>query len=202
VSVRNTLVIFAKTPRLGAVKHRLGIGIGALAATAFQRDTVRNMLRRLGHDPRWQCELAVTPDRDVGDPLWDRLGAGPVARTVQGPGDLGRRMARALAAAAPGPAVLIGSDIPDIRPRHIDHAFRALGCHDLVFGPAADGGYWLVGVRHPRHLRGIFRNIRWSTEHALADTRANIPSHRSVALVETLSDVDDEAAYRAWRKRR
>lgn len=201
MSAPNTLVIFAKTPRLGAVKHRLAAGIGTLAATAFQRATTRTVLRRLGHDPRWRCVLAVTPDRDMNDPLWDRLGAAGIARMGQGKGDLGQRMANALTGPS-GPAVLIGTDIPDIRPRHIDHAFRALGGHDLVFGPAADGGYWLIGVRHPRYLNGIFDNVRWSTDHALADTCANIPPHRSVALIETLSDVDDEAAFRAWRKRR
>jgi glycosyltransferase A (GT-A) superfamily protein (DUF2064 family) len=69
-----------------------------------------------------------------------------------------------------------------------------------VFGPAADGGYWLVGLRRrPRLPRGLFERVRWSSAHALADTRAGLPKDTSVALLETLEDVDDVSAYARWR---
>ena len=86
--------------------------------------------------------------------------------------------------------MIVGTDVPGIRPAHIAEAFRLLGRHDAVFGPATDGGYWLVGLRRrPRVLRP-FANVRWSSPHALADTLANLEG-RTVAFVATLSDVDE-----------
>src|SRR6185437_6174437 len=100
----------------------------------------------------------------------------PARATIepQGAGDLGTRMRRALAACPPGPAMLIGADIPRLTARHIADAFRLLGRHDLVFGPAEDGGFWLVGARHPQHLPPLFEQVRWSSPHALADTLAGL----------------------------
>jgi glycosyltransferase A (GT-A) superfamily protein (DUF2064 family) len=88
-------------------------------------------------------------------------------------------------------AVLIGSDIPGITAADIAAAFRALGRADAVFGPAEDGGYWLVGFG-PRRPPRPFATVRWSTEHALADTLANCRRHR-VLLLRRLRDVDSAA---------
>jgi glycosyltransferase A (GT-A) superfamily protein (DUF2064 family) len=86
--------------------------------------------------------------------------------------------------------LIVGTDVPGITPSHIARAFRLLGRHDAVFGPAADGGYWLVGLRRRPRIMRIFANVRWSGPHALADTLANLDG-RAVAFVATLSDVDD-----------
>jgi glycosyltransferase A (GT-A) superfamily protein (DUF2064 family) len=102
-------------------------------------------------------------------------------------------MRRALAASGPGPAVLVGSDIPGLTATHIAAAFRLLGRHDVVFGPARDGGFWLVGCRH---RAPDFGEVRWSSRHALADTLANLPKSLSVGFAATLDDIDDGAAYR------
>ena len=78
-----------------------------------------------------------------------------------------------------------------------DAAFRALGDHDAVFGPADDGGYWLVGLRHgARAPATFFHDVRWSTEHALADSMASLPG-LSIALTDTLRDVDTVADLRS-----
>jgi glycosyltransferase A (GT-A) superfamily protein (DUF2064 family) len=85
---------------------------------------------------------------------------------------------------------VIGADIPGISRAHVARAFRALGASDAVFGPAHDGGYWLVGLKRTRVLpSGLFRGVRWSTEHALTDTRASIPDLK-IAYVDSLRDVD------------
>jgi glycosyltransferase A (GT-A) superfamily protein (DUF2064 family) len=110
----------------------------------------------------------------------------------QGGGDLGVRMRRALAACGPGPVVLVGSDILGLTAPHIAAAFRLLGRHDIVFGPARDGGFWLVGCRH---WPPDFGEVRWSSRHALADTLANLPESLSAGFAATLADVDDGAAY-------
>ena len=81
-------------------------------------------------------------------------------------------------------------------------AFRLLGAHDLVFGPAADGGFWLVGARRRQPPRGLFERVRWSGPHALADTLAGLPRRTQIGFVETLEDVDDANAYRRLRPRR
>jgi glycosyltransferase A (GT-A) superfamily protein (DUF2064 family) len=95
----------------------------------------------------------------------------------------------------PGPVVIVGTDIPGIRPAHIAAAFRRLGDHDAVLGPATDGGYWLVGLRRRPYALRPFARVRWSGSHALADTLANLEGRR-VALVATLGDVDDARCLR------
>lgn len=108
-------------------------------------------------------------------------------------------MARILRTLPPGPAVIVGSDIPELAPPHIARALAALGAHDVVLGPATDGGYWLVGARGRSRLSNLFQAVRWSTPHALADTLANMPRGRSVVLLETLADVDDGQGLARWR---
>jgi glycosyltransferase A (GT-A) superfamily protein (DUF2064 family) len=90
-----------------------------------------------------------------------------------------------------GPVVIIGADIPNITPTLIDKAFRALGDHDAVFGPAPDGGYWLIGLKRGAHAVPIdlFKDVRWSSEYALADTIASLSTTR-VATIDELRDVD------------
>lgn len=193
----NHLVAFVKEPRLGRVKTRLAADVGAVAAWAFYRRTTAAILRRLGGEGLWQLWLAVTPDTAADIPglwpnAWRRIG--------QGKGDLGQRMTRVMGALPPGPVIIIGTDTPDIRPEHIARAFRALGCHDAVLGPASDGGYWLVGLRRRPRLPEIFQGVRWSTEFALADTLANT-RRLDVAIVEILDDVDDGAGLERWRRR-
>ena len=192
------LVLFARRPRLGAVKRRLAADIGAVAAHGFYRRTLRDVAWRLGRDPRWKTWLAVTPDGAAG--LWP---APPgMAIVAQGAGDLGARMARPLREFPPGPVLIVGSDIPEVEVTDIAQAFRALGHNDLVFGPAADGGYWLVGARRrPVVPRNLFADVRWSGAHALADTLANVPPKCRVAMLAERSDVDDGAAWRRWRIR-
>ncbi|MEE8350698.1 MAG: TIGR04282 family arsenosugar biosynthesis glycosyltransferase [Rhodospirillales bacterium] len=198
----NHLVIFAREPRMGRVKTRLAADIGRLAALAFYRKTLFEVTRQLASDRRWQCGLAVTPERAVFDD--NPGGPWPQAnfRMSQGSGDLGQRMGRVMEILPPGPVVIIGGDVPDIQAHHIADAFEALGCNDAVFGPAKDGGYWLVGMNRRPVFTDIFQNVRFSTKHALADTIANLaPSQRHV-LLETLTDIDDGKDYRGWKKDR
>jgi rSAM/selenodomain-associated transferase 1 len=184
------LVIFARAPQVGRVKRRLARGIGATAAAHFYRAILARQIRLLSKDGRWIVWLFVTPDTALDHPAWR---SAPGVRTRrQGQGDLGQRMKLPFRLLPPGPVVLIGSDIPAISPVHIARAFRLLGRHDLVFGPASDGGFWLVGARRSRPLpRSLFAHVRWSTQHALADTQRSIPPGSSVALADTLDDVDD-----------
>lgn len=187
------LVVMAKEPRLGRVKSRLARDIGGVRATAFHRRTTTHLIKRLGRDRRWRLVLAVTPDNALLHPVWP---AEARLRCGQGRGGLGARMGRLMAGMPAGPVVIIGSDIPGVSRGHIARAFRALGSHDAVLGPAEDGGYWLIGLRRRPRLLDPFPGVRWSGPHALADTLANLKG-RSVALIDRLGDVDRGADYRA-----
>lgn len=185
------LVIFARYPSLGRAKKRLARDIGAPQAVRFQRAMLALTLRRLARDRRWRTSIAITPDTSGPWP------AG-LATLPQGGGDLGARMARVARALPPGPVVIVGCDIPDLNADHVARAFRALGRCDAVFGPAADGGYWLVGLRRRPRFIDPFARVRWSSEFALRDTLANLPD-RPVLLLDTLADVDDGAALASAR---
>ena len=188
--MKRHLVIFARAPQAGRVKRRLASEIGITAAARFYRTILSRQIRRLTSDRRWTVWLFVTPDDSLGHPAWRGIPRPRVSR--QGYGDLGQRMTLPFRALPPGPVVLVGSDIPAMRASHIARAFRLLGRHDLVFGPASDGGFWLVGARRIKPIpRRLFAGVRWSTAHALADTLAGIPGEFSTALADALDDVDD-----------
>ncbi len=179
------MIVFARAPRLGTVKRRLARGVGERAALRFHLATLLRLLRRLRADRRFRTMLAHTPDRGAGRWL---AGARGLARVAQGGGDLGARMHRACALCARGRVAIVGCDVPSARAEDVAACFRALGRADAAFGPAEDGGYWLVGLARRRPARP-FAGVRWSGPHALADTLGNFAGRR-VALLRTLRDVD------------
>jgi hypothetical protein len=182
----------AKEPRAGFVKTRLARQIGVVAATFFYRHVTHAVTMRLAASTRWQTWLAITPNHAVELPIWPAH----VKRRGQQRGNLGQRMQRIMDWPGRGPIVIVGTDIPAIRPDHIAAAFRQLGAADAVFGPTPDGGYWLVGLRRTPRILRPFENVRWSSAHALADTRANL-WESDVDQASLLSDVDDEGDWRA-----
>ncbi len=187
--MQRTLVIMVKEPRPGRVKTRLGRDIGMVGAAWWFRHQTRSLIRRL-RDPRWQIVLAVSPDREG---LTSSIWPADLPRAAQGRGNLGDRMARMLKGMPKGPVCLIGADIPGISRGHIARAFKALGSAQMVFGPAPDGGYWLVGAQRFGALSpSLFRDVRWSTEHALADTLASVSDTR-VEMLDQLRDIDTVA---------
>lgn len=186
------VVMMARAPLPGTVKTRLAREIGDAAALDFYRRTLGELVARLHDRPGFRLVLAVTPDASAAEPtLWP---AGPV-REPQGDGDLGARMHRRLARAAPErPVLVIGSDLPDLTAGHVAAARARLlaAPHDLVFAPARDGGFWLVGARRPPPV-GLFALVRWSTAHALADSLASVGGAALVLRDLELADVDEAA---------
>ncbi len=187
--MRRTLIIMAKAPDMGRVKTRLGRAIGMGRATQIYRRLLRLTLEE-ARGPGWETVIAVEPRS--GLQAWRQLWLRNARLIVQSPGDLGARLRAAIAAAARnGPVVIIGADAPALRRRHITEAFRRLDRADAVFGPAADGGFWLAGLARRKRAPDEFENIRWSTAHALEDVRKSLPKAFTVALLETLHDVDE-----------
>ena len=182
------VVVLAKYPTAGRVKTRLAAHVGDEAAAdlyqAFVRDLARR-LRTLGCRVWW----AATP-------ACSRFAALVRSRRCfpQRGRDLGARMdhaTRVVAARTGGPVVVLGADAPHIGLRALGAAARTLARGaDVVLGPAADGGYWLIGLRRP--CRALFDNVAWSTPGVATATRRRI---RTLGLrcteVATGWDVDD-----------
>lgn len=196
--LKPTLFIFAKAPAPGRVKTRLARSIGDDAACGVYVELLARTIDALADAPAWRTVLAVTPDDAVAtDAVWPRA----TLRAPQGDGDLGARMHRALATARRGlPVVIVGSDIADIAARHVAEAFDALDRHDLVIGPAVDGGYWLIGTAEAPPP-DLFDGVRWSSPFALADTIANVRGMTVARLASCLEDVDDAESYARFLRR-
>lgn len=204
-----TLIIFARAPEPGRVKTRLAADIGDAAALAAYRELGARVAA--GISPIADCEtvVAYTPAGREGEgavrawlgAAWDA--AGPpraLGYVAQGDGDLGARMAGAIdACAAAGAArvVVVGTDCPTVDAAAVEEAFARLDAADVVLGPAADGGYWLVGVRRP--TRAIFDGVPWSTPRTLAVTlqRAR-DAGLAVALLAERRDVDTADDWRDY----
>lgn len=180
------LVVMVKEPHPGRVKTRLARDLGRTTAAWWFRHQTAALLRRL-ESPKWQLWLAVAPDHEG---LQSRVWPAHLPRIAQGGGNLGDRMARVFRSLPTGPVCIIGGDIPGITQAHITRAFAALGDHDATFGPAPDGGYWLVGQKRVGPIPAtLFDGVRWSTQHALSDSVASLGGQR-VAYVDRLQDVD------------
>lgn len=180
------LVIMAKVPVAGRVKTRLAREIGVVAATMFYRNAMRGLVARLARQPFWRTVLIVDPDTGVSS----RMLPDGTVRAGQGRGDLGIRMQRPMRMLPPGPVCLIGTDVPDISVADVRRAFRLLGTHDAVFGPAEDGGFWLVGLRRiPRVIDPYRSRVPWSRPDTLERVLANLAGHR-VVFTTRHHDVD------------
>ena len=187
--MRRTLIVMVKEPRPGRVKTRLGREIGMVPAAWWFRHQTARLLREVG-DPRWTLCLAASPDREG---LTSRIWPAHLPRIPQGRGDLGDRMGRLLRSAPPGPVCIIGGDIPGIRRHHVARAFGRLGRNDAVFGPAHDGGFWLLGMKRSGAVPAtLFQGVHWSSPTALADTIQSLGDQR-IGLIDALRDVDTAA---------
>lgn len=170
---RRVVLVFARAPVPGRVKTRLVPALGAAGAARVHRALVRRTLAVAARIPGARLELWC--DGGPPHPFLRREAArvGARVRVQRGP-DLGARMDHALRQALrrrPRPAaVLVGTDCPMLDASHLEAAFRALERGgDGVLGPAADGGYVLIGLRRP--CGALFRGIPWGTGEVLATTR-------------------------------
>lgn len=169
-----TILVFAKAPVAGQVKTRLAKTIGEQDAAILYRNMISRTLELATRIAPGGTELWVTPDST--HPFFAECAARfGVAIKLQTGSDLGERMARALSCSLREgrPALLIGTDCPEYSEDYLREAWAALQADcDVVLGPAADGGYVLVGGRAP--CDDMFRDISWSTPQVLAQTRAKL----------------------------
>lgn len=181
------LILFIKNPREGKVKTRLARTLGdeqALAIYLSLLDRVRRTARLVDSD-RLVYYSDFIPEKDD----WEET---HFQKRLQSGNDLGVRMFGALKAelATHPAAILIGGDVPGITPDIIRDGFEQLTKTDLVFGPAADGGYYLIGMNRP--IPEIFEDIPWSTDKVLdVSVQKARQSNLSVSFLPTLQDVDE-----------
>jgi len=170
---RRHLLVFARNPIAGRVKTRLIPAMGLGPATAVYRQMLEDTLVTCSHVCAHSRELWIDqPDpHPVAAEMANRLGMSVHAQSGD---DLGSRMHAAFAETLRNAhsAVLIGSDCPEYDPPYLDAAFRALEQHDAVLGPAADGGYVLIGLKKADpHL---FHRVPWGTNRVLDATRLRL----------------------------
>jgi hypothetical protein len=186
------VILFGREPLAGRVKTRLAAEIGAERAAQAYRLMLEHALREAA-----VSGMAVTMAlADPPTPVW--LPPSGVAVEVQQGATLGERMAASFArafAAGASAAVLIGSDVPAITAALLREATAACADVPAVFGPSADGGYYLVAQRAPG--TDLFAGVPWSSPRTLAATlaraeRLGVPFR----LLATLGDVDTAADLR------
>ncbi|RMB62854.1 glycosyltransferase [Dokdonia sinensis] len=182
---KNLLLIFTRNPELGKVKTRLAQGVGQENALEIYktllkhtRDVVAQVdcTRRVGYS-------VLVRENDI----WD---GARFEKFQQEGDDLGVRMHNAFAKAYSDgyeKVLIVGSDLFDLRPKHIEQAFMALDTNDVVIGPAQDGGYYLLGMN--KLVKDVFYNKEWGGETVFEATTKDLQSYE-VATLETLNDID------------
>jgi rSAM/selenodomain-associated transferase 1 len=185
------IVVFAKAPVAGYAKTRLIPALGAQGAADLAERLMHAALTRAVAARLGPVELCVAPDR-AHRAFGDAVLRHGVALTEQGDGDLGERMARAFERVlrTQPQVLLLGTDAPGLDAAYLRGAALALRDADAVFGPAADGGYTLVGLKQPR--AELFTHMRWSHDRVMAHTRERL-AQANLRHVElpVLHDVDE-----------
>lgn len=183
----NCLIVFYRNPTQGKVKTRLATTVGEEKALAVYLMLAAYTRAAVSACP---CDTIVYYSEYVD--LEDNWAG--VSKELQRGRDLGERMQNAFSetfAKGYRSVCIIGTDCLELETHHINKAFDLLKKNEAVIGPAADGGYYLLGLRQSN--TEIFQNKNWSTSSVLGDTVADLQKQKkSYAILPTLQDVDEE----------
>lgn len=191
VSSPNGLVLFTRYPEAGKTKTRLIPHLGAKQAATLQRRMTEHIvihLQTLQSQSAAAIEIHFAGGTLPSMQQW--LGTDLTYQPQTG-GDLGQRLHHVFERGLQTfqRLVVIGADCPSITPEHLKTAFRRLQTHDVVVGPADDGGYYLIGLR--RQCAELFQDMPWGTPQVFEQTVAIARRLQlSLATLETLSDID------------
>jgi rSAM/selenodomain-associated transferase 1 len=198
------LLVFARLPEPGRVKTRLARDIGDERALILYEAMLRDTFRSIGEATE-SLEIEVmwapTPSAN-GDALHRAFGNLPLA--MQTGATLGDRLSMAFSERfffhRTQKIVAIGVDDPSLSRELIEHAFTLLDSCEWVVGPAADGGYYLIGCRAAAFNPDAFVDIAWGTESVFSATLAKIRSWTStVAVLPERRDLDAGEDLRAYQ---
>lgn len=184
---KNLLIIFTRNPKLGKVKTRLAKSVGnetALEVYQFLLNRTKEVTQDLNYDKI----VYYSEEIEQGD-IWNET---IYQKNVQNGSDLGTKMKNAFQHGFDngyGTIVLIGSDLPNISKEIITSGFKHLQNNDVVFGPAIDGGYYLIGLS--KMNTSIFENKPWSQDSLLDVTLQELSEQKSsVSLLTPFNDID------------
>ncbi len=192
-SSNRALLIFIKNAQKGKVKTRLANTVGETKALKIYQALVQYTRKITQSVSAYRYVFYSDYVEDHDD--WPTI---DFAKYVQQGADLGQRMEQAfsLALEQRDKAIIIGSDCASLSPALIEEAFQKLDTHPFVIGPALDGGYYLLGMRH--FTPSLFENIHWSTSTVFQETIQKIEAlhpktgNSSYHLLPELSDIDFE----------
>jgi rSAM/selenodomain-associated transferase 1 len=186
--MKNLLIVFVKPPFKGAIKTRLAKSIGKSAALAVYKKLLLHTKQNVLECAADKC-IAYDGEIDHSDPWENHI----FEKITQQGNDLGEKMHNAFKdrfEKSYEHICLIGSDIYELNPDILNQAFIHLEDHNLVLGPAADGGYYLIGMNKPHEL--LFNNIKWSTSEVLSKTIERAQrTGLTYSLLPVLNDIDD-----------
>lgn len=187
--LKPALAIVSRVPSKEG-KSRLGTVLTPAQREALQWAFLEDLLEKVSFIKEVECYLAVTPPGELNELVKKLEFSGQVL--PQSSGDLGQRMhdiALQLFLRGHAPVILIGTDVPLLPPSHIHKALYLLEQNDLVFGPALDGGYYLIGMR--KFTARVFKGISWGSDIVLGDTLKMCKENKlSFGLLDSLMDID------------
>lgn len=195
------LTIFSRLPKPGSTKTRMIPALGPQGAADLQQQMTAHTLEVAdAFRVTSGCHVQIRYTGGDRQAVAATFGYGRDYED-QSDGNLGHRLRRAMDAAFVAGrqrVMCIGSDCPSITVDLLRQAEQALATHDVVIGPATDGGYYLIGLRAP--MPDLFENIAWGTGRVYAQTRQRIAaSGLRCHLLPILSDVDEPADLPIWR---
>ena len=181
----NLIIIFARNPKLGKVKTRLAKTIGDFASLETYKILMKHTANVVEKN---NAEKIVFYSEYINNnDVWAKI---KCKKVKQSEGDLGEKMQTAFEYAFElgyKKIVIIGSDVYSLKTEHIDSAFTQLQTHDVVIGPAHDGGYYLLGLNFI--IPELFEQKKWGTSSVLENTLADL-NELNVTLLEPLNDID------------
>ncbi|MGV6827819.1 MAG: TIGR04282 family arsenosugar biosynthesis glycosyltransferase [Flavobacteriales bacterium] len=182
---KNLIIIFTRNPELGKVKTRLAKTVGdqsALKIYQFLLNHTQKIVKNINADKAVYYSIKVRENDMWNHTIYQKY--------LQIGDDLGIKMQHAFESAFQKnyqKVIIVGSDLYDLQPKHIKLAFKNLDHHDVVMGPAKDGGYYLLGMKtlYPK----VFKNKDWGTETVQKNTLHDL-QNETVFLLEELNDID------------
>lgn len=183
--MKKAIIIFTRNPELGKCKTRLAKTVGTISALEIYKyllNYTANTLKNINAD-KYVFYSENIQEHDI----WD---ASIFRKKLQSGTDLGSKMQNAFSEIFElgyEKVIIVGSDLLDLKPLHIESAFDTLDENDFVIGPATDGGYYLLGMKMIQNT--VFENKTWGTSTVLKDTLENLKNSK-LHLLEALNDID------------
>jgi len=195
---KKALIVFQKNPVLGKVKTRVAATLGEEQALDIYMQLLKHTYSIINQLQGIDTFIYFSDNLKSG---LDEIFVEAIQFRVQNGIDLGSRMKNAFKDVfneSYEKAVIIGTDCPEITASIIYEAFEKLVLTDVVFGPAVDGGYYLLGKKEIES--NLFDNMTWSHQHVLSDSikRLNL-KQQTFTLLEMLSDIDNEADWERYK---